>query len=66
MAVNYGTDKVRFVSPVLVGSRIRGGAELVEVTDVAGGIQTKVLITIEIEGGKRPACVIESLSRWLA
>jgi acyl dehydratase len=66
MAVNYGTDKVRFVSPVLVGSRIRAGAELVEVTDVAGGIQTKVLITIEIEGGKRPACVIESLSRWLA
>jgi acyl dehydratase len=65
MAVNYGTDKVRFISPVLVGSRIRAGAELAEVTDVNGGIQTKVIITIEIEGGKRPACVIESISRWL-
>jgi acyl dehydratase len=65
MAVNYGTDKVRFISPVLVGSRIRAGAELDEVTDVNGGIQTKVVITIEIDGGKRPACVIESISRWL-
>ena len=65
MAVNYGTDKVRFISPVLVGSRIRAGAELAEVTDVNGGIQTKVIITIEIEGGQRPACVIESISRWL-
>jgi hypothetical protein len=37
-----------------------------EVTDVKGGIQTKVLITIEIEGSERPACVIESLSRWMA
>ncbi len=65
MAVNYGTDKVRFISPVLVGARIRAGAEMAEVTDVNGGIQTKVIITIEIEGGQRPACVIESISRWL-
>ncbi|MCU0310155.1 MAG: MaoC family dehydratase [Acidimicrobiales bacterium] len=63
--VNYGADKVRFISPVKVGDRIRGGAELVEVTDVNGGIQTLVRITIEIEGGTKPACVIDSLSRWL-
>ena len=44
----------------------RAGAEMQEVTDVKGGIQTKVLITIEIEGSERPACVIESLSRWMA
>ena len=51
MAMNYGVDKVRFPSPVHVGSRIRAGAELIEVTDVkGGGIQTKMLITIEIEG----------------
>src|SRR5947209_972334 len=66
MAINYGVDKVRFVAPVLVGKRIRAGAELMDVTDVKGGIQTKVLITIEIEGEERPACVIESLSRWMA
>jgi acyl dehydratase len=66
MAINYGVDKVRFVAPVLVGKRIRAGAEMQEVTDVKGGIQTKVLITIEIEGSERPACVIESLSRWMA
>ena len=66
MAINYGVDKVRFVAPVLVGKRIRAGAEMMEVTDVkGGGIQTKVLITIEIEGSEKPACVIESISRWI-
>ena len=65
MAVNYGVDKVRFPSPVKVGARIRAGAELVDVTDVAGGgIQTKTLITIEVEGQEKPCCVIESLARW--
>jgi acyl dehydratase len=65
LAINYGVDKIRFIAPVLVGSRIRAGAELADVSDVPGGIQTRVLITIEIEGGGKPACVIESLSRWL-
>jgi acyl dehydratase len=65
MAINYGADKVRFISPVPVGSRVRCGAQIVEVTDVAGGIQTKVLLTVEIEGNDKPACVIESLTRWL-
>lgn len=65
MGVNYGVDKVRFPAPVTVGSRIRGGGELIEVTEVKGGIQTLVRITVEIEGGTKPACVIDSLSRWL-
>jgi acyl dehydratase len=65
MAINYGADKVRFISPVMVGKRVRAGAELVEVTDVSGGIQIKVLVTVEIEGSEKPACVIESLTRWL-
>ena len=65
MGINYGVDKVRFPAPVTVGSRIRGGGELIEVTDVKGGIQTLVRITVEIEGGDKPACVIDSLSRWL-
>ena len=63
--INYGVDKVRFPSPVKVGDRIRAGAELIEVTDVNGGLQTLVRITIEIEGSDRPACVIDSISRWL-
>ena len=65
MAVNYGADKVRFITPVPVGKRVRCGAELLEVTDVSGGIQTKILLTVEIEGVEKPACVIESLTRWL-
>ena len=63
--INYGVNKIRFPSPVLVGSRVRGGVELADVTDVKGGIQTTMVITIEIEGQDRPACVIESLSRYL-
>jgi acyl dehydratase len=63
--VNYGVNKVRFMTPVLVGLRVRGGAELLEVTDVPGGIQTVMKITIEIEGAPKPACVIEAVSRWL-
>ena len=66
MGINYGVDKVRFPAPVPVGSRVRAGAELLEVTDVPGGIQTKMGITIEVEGNAKPACVIESLSRFFA
>ena len=64
--VNYGTGKVRFPSPVPVGSRIRAGAEVQAVDEIPGGLQTTILITIEVEGRDKPACVIESLSRWLA
>jgi acyl dehydratase len=65
MGVNYGANKVRFPSPVPVGAKIRGGAELVAVEDVAGGIQTTMVVTIEVAGSDKPACVIESLSRYL-
>jgi acyl dehydratase len=66
MGVNYGVNKVRFPSPVPVGSKVRAGAELAAVEDVKGGIQTTMVITIELEGSDKPACVIESLSRYLA
>ena len=65
LGVNYGTGKVRFPAPVPVGSRVRGTAELTACDDVAGGVQTTIVITMEIEGGAKPACVVESLSRWL-
>ena len=64
MGVNYGVDRIRFPSPVLVGSRVRAGAELLGVTDVKGGIQTTMRITISIEGVTKSACVIDSLSRY--
>jgi acyl dehydratase len=68
--VNYGTGKVRFPAPVPVGSRVRGSAELVAVSDVPGGLQTLIRITIErsLDGetvDAKPACIIDSLSRWL-
>ncbi|MEI7622848.1 MAG: MaoC family dehydratase [Actinomycetes bacterium] len=63
--INYGVDKVRFPSPVKVGERVRAGAELIEVTEVKGGLQTLMRITIEIDGNDRPACVIDAISRWL-
>ena len=63
--VNYGTGKVRFPSPVPVGCRVRGGAEITAVEDIPGGVQTTIAITIEVEGQDKPACVIESISRWV-
>ena len=64
--VNYGLDKVRFVSPVKVGSRIRLSGTVAEVTEVAGGYQLTIDVTIEIEGGTKPAVVARSLSRFYA
>ncbi|MCG7202397.1 MaoC family dehydratase [Streptomyces arenae] len=64
--VNYGLNKVRFPSPVKVGSRIRLAARLAEVEDVPGGVQIAVDGTIEIEGGTKPAAVLQSLSRFYA
>jgi acyl dehydratase len=65
MGINYGVDRVRFPAAVPVGARIRAGVEMLEVTDVPSGVQTRVQITMEVEGSEKPACVIESLSRWM-
>ena len=64
--VNYGLDKVRFVSPVKVGARVRGGAVIAEVTEIPGGYQFAVDQTIEIEGGGKPAVVARGLYRFYA
>lgn len=66
MGINYGVDKVRFPNPVRVGSRVRGRAQLATVEPIKGGVQAKLIITIDIEGQEKPACVIESLTRYLA
>jgi acyl dehydratase len=63
MGINYGLDKVRFPAPLPVGAQYRGGAELVDVTEVPGGLQVKARVTIEVQGVDKPALVAESLIR---
>lgn len=64
MGVNYGCEKVRFPSPVPVGSKLRAGAELVGVEDVAGGVQVAMKLTFEVEGASKPSCVAEVVYRY--
>ncbi|MCX4642400.1 MULTISPECIES: MaoC family dehydratase [unclassified Streptomyces] len=64
--VNYGLNKVRFPAPVPAGSRIRLAARLAGVEDVPGGVQITVDGTVEIEGAAKPACVLQSVSRFYA
>lgn len=64
--VNYGLDKVRFISPVKVGARVRMNAVIAEVTEIAGGYQLAVDQTIQIDGGGKPAVVARGLYRFYA
>ncbi len=64
--VNYGCNKVRFPSPVMVGSKLRMGAEVASVEDVPGGVQATYLLTLETEGSSKPSCVAEVVYRYLA
>jgi acyl dehydratase len=63
MAVNYGLNKVRFITPVKVGSRIRAVQVLSGLDEVSGGLQVASTVTIEIEGSAKPAAVAETLTR---
>ncbi|HET6874796.1 MAG TPA: MaoC family dehydratase [Acidimicrobiales bacterium] len=64
MGVNYGLNKLRFPSPVPVGSKVRAGVELGGVEDTPGGAQVTLNVTYEVEGGTKPACVAEVLFRY--
>ena len=64
--VNYGLDKVRFVSPVTVGARVRMNAVIAEVAEVKGGYQLTVDQTVEIEDGTKPAVVARGIYRFYA
>jgi acyl dehydratase len=64
MGVNYGLNKVRFPSPVPVGSKLRVGATLADVEDLAGGAQVVVNLSFEVEGQQKPACVAEVVFRY--
>jgi acyl dehydratase len=66
MSLNYGLNRVRFPSPVPVGSRLRAVCVLDAFEPIAGGAQLTVTVTIEREGGAKPACVAEWVTRHLA
>lgn len=63
MGVNYGANKVRFPSPVPVGSRVRLGVKLLEVDDISNGVQMTMELTFECEGASKPSCVAEIIFR---
>lgn len=65
-AVNVGADRLRFLAPVKVGSRIRGLGEIISVEEIKGAVQSVVRVTIEIEGGEKPACVVDTISRYFS
>ena len=64
MGVNYGLNKVRFPSPVPVGSKVRLSASLKNVEEVAGGLQLTLAAVIEREGGDKPVCIAEPVYRY--
>jgi len=64
MAVNYGLNKLRFPSPVPVGSKVRAGASLVGVDEIPGGAQVTMDVAFEVEGQDKPACVAQVVFRY--
>jgi acyl dehydratase len=63
MGVNYGANKVRFMSPVPVGAKLRLGVKLLSVDDIPGGVQCTYEFTFEVEGAAKPSCVAEIIFR---
>jgi acyl dehydratase len=63
-AVNVGADRLRFLNPVKVGASIRGRGEIVGAEEVKGAVQSVVRVTVEIEGEDKPACVVDTISRY--
>jgi acyl dehydratase len=64
MGVNYGTNKVRFTSPVPVGSEIRAGATLASVEEVNGGVQVALDVVVEVKDASKPSCVAQVVFRY--
>jgi acyl dehydratase len=64
--VNYGMDRLRFPAPLPVGAEFRGTGEVLEVSEVRGGVQVKVTLTLEVRDQERPAVVADCLFRYYA
>jgi acyl dehydratase len=65
MAINYGYNKVRFITPVKVGAKVRARGELTSVSQLEGAVQATTTITVEIDGSDKPAAVAESIVRYI-
>ncbi|MDT7732264.1 MAG: hypothetical protein QOK45_2517, partial [Mycobacterium sp.] len=65
MAINYGYNKVRFITPVRVGAKIRARAQIANVDQLDGAVQATVTVTVEIDGSDKPAAVAESIVRFI-
>jgi acyl dehydratase len=65
MAINYGFNKVRFITPVRVGAKLRARSEIATVQQLDGAVQVTLVTTIEVEGSQKPAAVIESIVRYV-
>ncbi len=65
MAINYGYNKVRFITPVRVGARLRARAEISSVARLDSAVQATLTTTVEIEGSEKPAAVAESIVRFI-
>ncbi|MCH9643069.1 MAG: MaoC family dehydratase [Actinomycetia bacterium] len=65
MAINYGYNRVRFITPVRVGARLRARAEIASVAQLDGAVQATLNTTVEIEGSEKPAAVAESIVRFI-
>jgi len=63
-SINYGLNKLRFPAPLPVGAEFRGQGEVVEATEIDGGVQLTAAFTIEVEGASKPALVAECLFRY--
>jgi acyl dehydratase len=64
MGVNYGANKVRFMSPVPVGSKLRAGVKVLAVDDINGGAQVTLETTFEVEGAPKPSCIAQVIFRY--
>ena len=65
MAINYGYNKVRFITPVRVGAKLRARAEITGVARLEGAVQATLATTVEIDGSDKPAAVAESIVRFI-
>lgn len=64
MEINYGLDRVRFPAPLPVGKPWRANVEIAEVSEIPGGFHVKTRCSLEVDGGDKPACIVEALSRF--
>lgn len=65
MAINYGFNKIRFITPVPVGAKVRASAQITQVDKLATAVQATLVTTIDVEGAAKPAAVIESIVRYV-